>query len=59
MTPTPAKEIKRFADGRMADAEAFRQFLRDQMRPGPQPAVDHVGQQGLDDGLPPQAATAL
>jgi hypothetical protein len=43
----------------MADAEALGQFLGDEVCPGPQPALEHVGQERLDEGLPPLTAVAL
>ena len=38
---------QRLADGRVADAEALGQLLRDQVLPGAQPALEDVGQERL------------
>ena len=50
---------QRLADRRVADAEALGQLLGDQVLPGPEPALEDVGQQRLDDRLPAQAMIAL
>ena len=47
------------ANGSVADAEALGQLLRDQVRPGPQSALEDIGEQGLDNGLAAQAVMTV
>ena len=47
---------QRLADGRVADAEPIRQFLRDEVGARSDPAVEHVGHQRLHDGLAAKTA---
>jgi len=47
------------ADRGVAHPEPVGQLLGDQVLAGPQPAPEHVGQDGLDDGLAAQAVVAL
>src|SRR5207248_7504654 len=46
---------QRLADGRVADAEALGHVLGDEVGAGAEPALEDVGQEGLDDRLPAQA----
>ncbi len=56
--PDAAQRDQGFPDRRVTDPMTSRQFLRDQAFAGAQPTTKHVGQDRLDDRLPPQAVIA-
>ena len=43
----------------MADAEALGHLLGDQVLPGAEPTLEHIGEHGFHDRLATQAALAL